>query len=146
MSSRPRPTTVKPMTLPAENATRRPLFRPSRQALAVRQLALVAIRIPTKPLSPEKNPPVRNANGTNQVSNLQAAIMHKTTIIQAKNTPTTVYCRFRYALAPSRMEREILLIRGVPSSKLRTRLPMMKAKTSAMTAPIRVANTRYFSM
>ena len=104
MSRRPRPTTVKPMTLPAEKATRRPLFRPSRQALAVRQLALVAIRIPTKPLRPEKKPPVRNANGTNQVSNLQAAIMHKTTIIQAKNTPTTVYCRLRYALAPWRMD------------------------------------------
>ena len=95
ISSRPRPTTVKPITEPAEKATRRPRFRPSRQALAVRQLALVAIRIPTKPLRPEKNPPVRNAKGTNQVSNFKAAIMHKTTIIQAKNTPTTVYCRFR---------------------------------------------------
>ena len=87
ISSRPRPTTVKPITEPAEKATR--------QALAVRQLALVAIRIPTKPLRPEKKPPVRNAKGTNQVSNFKAAIMHKTTIIQAKNTPTTVYCRFR---------------------------------------------------
>ena len=95
ISSKPRPTTVKPITEPAEKATRRPRFRPSRQALAVRQLALVAIRIPTKPLRPEKKPPVRNAKGTNQVSNFKAAIMHKTTIIQAKNTPTTVYCRFR---------------------------------------------------
>ena len=95
MSSRPRPTTVKPMTEPAENATRRPLFRPSRQALAVRQLALVAMRMPTKPDRPEKKPPVRNAKGTNHVSSLQAAIMHSTTIMQTKNTPTTVYCRFR---------------------------------------------------
>ena len=95
MSSRPRPTTVKPMTEPAEKATRRPLFSPSRQALAVRQLALVAMRIPTKPLRPEKKPPVRNAKGTNQVSRPQAAIMHSTTIMQPKNTPTTVYCRFR---------------------------------------------------
>ena len=95
MSSRPRPTTVKPMTEPAENATRRPLFSPSRQALAVRQLDLVAIRIPTKPLRPEKKPPVRKAKGTNQVSRWQAAMMHSTTIMQAKKIPTTVYCRRR---------------------------------------------------
>ena len=95
MSNRPRPTTVKPMTEPAENATRRPLFRPSRQALAVRQLDLVAIRIPTKPLRPEKKPPVRNAKGTNHVSRWQAAMMHSTTIMQAKKIPTTVYCRRR---------------------------------------------------
>ena len=95
MSNRPRPTTVKPMTEPAENATRRPLFRPSRQALAVRQLDLVAMRIPTKPLRPEKKPPVRNAKGTNHVSRWQAAMMHSTTIMQAKKIPTTVYCRRR---------------------------------------------------
>ena len=95
MSNRPRPTTVKPMTEPAENATRRPLFRPSRQALAVRQLDLVAMRIPTKPLRPEKKPPVKNAKGTNHVSRWQAAMMHSTTIMQAKKIPTTVYCRRR---------------------------------------------------
>ena len=93
ISSRPRPTTVKPMTLPAEKATRRPRFSPSRQALAVRQLALVAIRMPTKPDRPEKNPPVRNAKGTNHVSRPQAAMTHSTTIMQAKKMPTTVYCR-----------------------------------------------------
>ena len=95
MSNRPSPTTVKPMTEPAEKATRRPLFSPSRQALAVRQLDLVAMRMPTKPLRPEKKPPVRNAKGTNQVSSLQAAMMTSTTIMQAKKMPTTVYCRRR---------------------------------------------------
>ena len=95
MSSRPRPTTVKPITLPAENATRRPLFSPSRQALAVRQLAFVAMRMPTKPLRPEKKPPVRNAKGTNQVSSLHPAMTHSTTTMQAKKMPTTVYCRRR---------------------------------------------------
>ena len=95
MSNRPKPTTVKPMTEPAEKATRRPLFSPSRQALAVRQLDLVAMRMPTKPLRPEKKPPVRNAKGTNQVSRWQAAMMHSTTIMQAKKIPTTVYCRRR---------------------------------------------------
>ena len=95
MSNRPKPTTVKPMTEPAEKATRRPLFSPSRQALAVRQLDLVAMRMPTKPLRPEKKPPVRNAKGTNHVSRWQAAMMHSTTIMQAKKIPTTVYCRRR---------------------------------------------------
>ena len=58
-------------------------------------MALVAMRMPTKPDRPEKKPPVRNAKGTNHVSSLQAAMMHSTTIMQTKNTPTTVYCRFR---------------------------------------------------
>ena len=52
------------MTEPAENATLSPLFRPERQAFAVRAFAAVAIFMPTKPESPEKNPPVTNANGT----------------------------------------------------------------------------------
>ena len=47
---------------------------------------------------------------------------------------------------PSRMEREILLIRGVPSSKLRTRLPVINANSSAMIEPTNVARTRYFSI
>ena len=64
ISRSPSPTTVKPITLPAENATRRPRLSPSRQAFAVRALAAVAIFMPIKPESPEKNPPVKNANGT----------------------------------------------------------------------------------
>ena len=52
------------MTEPAEKATLRPLFSPVRQAFAVRAFAAVAIFMPTKPESPEKKPPVMNANGT----------------------------------------------------------------------------------
>ena len=100
MSSRPRPTTVKPMTEPAEKATRRPRFSPSWQALAVRQLEAVAIFMPMKPDRPEKKPPVRKAKGTNHVSRPQAAMTHSTATMQAKNTPTTEYWRLRYALAP----------------------------------------------
>ena len=62
-SKRPRPTTTKPMTAPEENATRSPLLRLWDAALAVRALANVAIVIPIKPDSPEKNPPVRKAKG-----------------------------------------------------------------------------------
>ena len=95
ISKRPRPTTVKPITEPAENATRRPRFRLVRQALAVRQLALVAMRMPMKPDRPEKKPPVTNAKGTNQVSRPVAAMMHSTTNMQAKKMATMVYWRFR---------------------------------------------------
>ena len=67
ISRSPSPTTVNPMTDPAEKATFSPLFSPCWQAAAVRALALVAICIPTKPERPEKNPPVIKAKGTNQV-------------------------------------------------------------------------------
>ena len=56
MSRSPSPTTVKPMTEPAEKATLRPRFRLLWQAAAVRALALVAICMPTNPDRPEKNP------------------------------------------------------------------------------------------
>ena len=146
ISKRPRPTTVKPMTEPAEKATRRPRFSPSRQALAVRQLALVAMRIPIKPERPEKKPPVMNAKGTNQVSRPVAAMMHSTTNIQAKKIATIVYWRFRYALAPSRMDAEIFCIKGVPSSNFRTFFAVNRANSSAMTEPRKVKRTRTFSM
>ena len=64
MSSSPRPTTVKPITEPAEKATLRPLFNPVRQAFAVRAFAAVAIFMPIKPDRPEKKPPVTKAKGT----------------------------------------------------------------------------------
>ena len=65
MSSMPRPTTVKPMTEPEEKATRRPRFRLSEAAWAVRALELVAIFMPMKPASMDQIPPVRNAKGVN---------------------------------------------------------------------------------
>ena len=52
-SSMPSPTTVKPMTEPEDMATRRPRLRLSFAALAVRALAVVAMRIPTKPAMQE---------------------------------------------------------------------------------------------
>ena len=64
MSSRPRPTTVKPITAPLRNATFRPELRLRRAALAVRPEAKVAVFIPMNPARPEKKPPVRKANGT----------------------------------------------------------------------------------
>ena len=62
-SSNPRPTTLMPITVPLEKAVRRPALRLLQQALTVRPLLEVAMRIPIKPASPEKSPPVRKANG-----------------------------------------------------------------------------------
>ena len=64
MSNRPSPTTTSPMTAPLLKATLSPLFRELRAALAVRAEAYVAVFMPRYPESPEKNPPVRKATGT----------------------------------------------------------------------------------
>ena len=135
MSSRPRPTTVKPMTVPAEKATFSPEFRLSRQALAVRALEAVAIFIPTKPLSPEKKPPVTKAKGTNQVRKCSAAMTHRMANMHAKNTRTTLYCRRRYALAPCRMKEAIFCICSVPSENERARFAINTANSSAQMEP-----------
>ena len=91
---------MKPITEPALNATRRPLFRLCEAALAVRQLAMVAVRMPMKPESPEKKPPVRKATGVKKLSSPAKAMAISTTNTTAKNTPTPIYWRLRYALAP----------------------------------------------
>ena len=95
MSRSPRPTTVKPMTDPAENATRRPRSSPVRQALAVRALERVAIRMPIKPDRAEKKPPDRKANGTNGFNSPHSAITPRIRNSTPKNTATIRYCRFR---------------------------------------------------
>ena len=69
MSSRPSPTTVIPITVPEENATRSPAFSDSLAPCAVRELARVAIDMPMNPASAEKKPPVMKAKGTNGDSN-----------------------------------------------------------------------------
>ena len=59
-SKRPKPTTVKPITAPLENATRSPEFKLFIAAAAVRLEDWVAIVIPIKPESPEKKPLWKN--------------------------------------------------------------------------------------
>ena len=134
------------MTEPAEKATLRPLFSPVRQALAVRAFAAVAIFMPMKPERPEKNPPVIKAKGTKGVSSPTIDITPKITNNTAKKIATMVYCLFRYAFAPERMEAEIFFIFSVPSSKLKTRFAMISAKPSANREPTKTAITRYNSI
>ncbi len=98
MSSMPRPTTVKPITEPEEKATRRPLFRLSEAACAVRALELVAIFMPMKPASMEKMPPVTKAKGVNLESILPPvakAMTKRMTKTTMKTLNTVVYCCFR---------------------------------------------------
>ena len=90
-SSRPRPTTVKPMTEPALKATRRPLFRLLEAALAVRQLAMVAVRMPIKPDRPLKKPPVRNAKGVKKLKKPRNAMIRRITKTTAKKMATPLY-------------------------------------------------------
>src|SRR5690606_10229147 len=64
MASRPRPTTIRPITAPLWKATRRPSSRLFWAALAVLLLAMVAVVIPINPAKPEQKPPVKKARGT----------------------------------------------------------------------------------
>ena len=57
----------------------------------MRAFAAVAIFMPIKPDRPEKNPPVRKANGTNMVRNPLNARMRRMTKMTAKKRITPVY-------------------------------------------------------
>ena len=134
-SKSPRPTTVKPMTAPALNATFRPEFRLSVAAQAVRQLAAVAIFMPMKPDRPEKKPPVIKAKGTNMVRNPPAAMAANSRNMATKNRNTPRYWRFRYAPAPLRTAMEIRTISREPGSLFRTPRARYAANSRAMTEP-----------
>ena len=54
-------------------------------------------------------------NGTNGLKNLFAARTVKMKNIIAKNMPTVLYCRLRYAIAPLRILTLMLFIISVPS-------------------------------
>ena len=94
-SSKPSPTTVKPITPPDENATRSPLFKLWLAAYAVRALEDVAMLIPINPDIPEKNPPVIKANGTKGLTCFRKERTSSTTNIAAKKMLMPVYWRFK---------------------------------------------------
>ena len=140
ISSSPSPTTVKPITEPAENATFRPLFRLFWHAAAVLAFALVAICIPTNPDRPEKKPPVTKAKGTNHVSRPRAAITNRITNITAKNPIRILYWRRRYAIAPLWMDPEIFFMVSFPSGKRSTFCALLATNKSAMMEPNSVSS------
>ena len=95
MSSRPSPTTVSPITAPERKASFSPELSDLCVAFAVLAEAYVAVFIPTKPARPEKNPPVRNANGT-QGFWIPKTASTANTIARITNTmATTLYCCLR---------------------------------------------------
>ena len=136
------------MTEPEENATRSPRFRLSLAACAVRALAEVAMRMPMKPASIENTPPVTKANGVKRERMRPPepnAMASKSTNTTAKTLNTVVYCRWRYAFAPSRMEAAILRMVSLPSEKERTFFRWIAAKISATAEP-RKPIARYCSI
>lgn len=73
--------------------------------------------MPKKPASPEKNPPVRKANGTHGFCTCSPYAMNENITASTTNTtPTTLYCCLRYAIAPRLTCRAISFILSVPSS------------------------------
>ena len=102
--------------------------------------------MPTKPERPEKNPPVRNANGTNGVKNPAAAKITSTINITAKNMPTVLYCLLRYAIAPFLILELMFAMVSVPSGLLLTEKNFDAANTSAITAHINTAIGAMFSI
>ena len=93
ISSKPKPTTVSPITAPERKATCSPASRLFWAPAAVRLLAQVAVFIPKKPASPEKKPPVMKAKGTYLLctDNTNEA-KNRSPKITTKNNATTLYC------------------------------------------------------
>jgi len=95
MSSKPKPTTTRPITAPPRKAICSALFKLCVAPFAVLLLALVAVFIPKNPHNPEKKPPVRNATGTKGFwipsSASTTKMMNKTT----NTIETVLYWRVR---------------------------------------------------
>ena len=141
MSKSPSPTTVSPITAPLRKATCKPWLSETFAPCAVRELARVAVFIPNQPAKPEKIPPDQNAIGTHPdpASNTNAMNAKKIDAT-TKNRNTTLYCRFRYARAPSRTCWAISTIRSSPSSWATIHLKNLWANTSAAIEPPKANN------
>ncbi len=134
-SSRLRPTTINPITVPLEKATLKPWFKLLLAANAVLELARVATSIPMNPARAEKNPPVRKANGVNIVRYPNWLRMKSIVNMTTKKTPTPIYCLLRYACAPSLIANDISFIFSVPSSWRSIFAERYVAKSKAIKEP-----------
>ena len=105
------------MTAPERNATRSPWSSEFFAAFAALFEAYVAVFMPKKPASPEKKPPVMNANGTQPFWTFRPYAKNAKKKNSRTNTsPTILYCCFKYASAPCRTCRAIFRMISVPSS------------------------------
>ena len=100
----PMPTTVSPITVPLEKATRNAGFSPLMAAAAVRTFALTATFIPTKPAIAEQTVPARY-----EIAVLGIVLPKVSQSIKTQSTTVTIatkgiratYSRFRKAEEPS---------------------------------------------
>ena len=134
---------MSPITAPLENATFNAPFKLVLAALAVRALERVATAIPINPQSPEKNPPLKNANGTNIIRYPLVYRKNKMQNTTAKNAPTTEYCLLIYAYEPSLTQAAISFISAVPSSCRIILIIRKIAKNIATKDPIGARNNIY---
>ena len=130
----PRATTVRPMTAPLENATRRAPARLVRAAAVVRTAAPVAVRMPTQPAVAERSAPTRKLTPTRSESPGRNST--RTPNMTTTNTARTLYSVCRKAIAPRRMRAAICCMRSVPASwALMARMRESAKRAAAMGAP-----------
>ena len=139
----PSPTTHIPITLPPENATCSASGSPFRAAFVVRMLDAVATFIPKNPDIPEHSAPNTNATATSLIAPVLMTASNAAT--STTTTASTLYSRFRNAIAPSRTLPPISCIRSVPGSCLWIQLVFQAANASAST-PLPKAAYKNFSM
>jgi hypothetical protein len=94
---------------------------PLRARSATRALERTETFIPMKPAEPENVPPIRKPIATwMPLEPWASSATASTTASTAATAPMIVYCRFRYALAPSWTAREIDCISSLPGGSDRS--------------------------
>ena len=98
-----------PVTAPPRKATSSAGPIPPRAASATRALARTETFMPMKPAAPESTPPIRKPTATSQPWSGISATKSTTPTM-----PIVVYCRRRYAEAPSWIESDSERIVSLP--------------------------------
>ena len=130
----PRATTVRPMTAPLENATRRAPARLVRAAAVVRTAAPVAVRMPIHPAVADRSAPTRKLTPTRK--ELPGRNRTRTPNMTTTNTARTLYSVRRKAIAPRRIRAAICCMRSVPASwALMVRIRESAKRAAATGAP-----------
>ena len=101
----------------------------------MRAEALVAIFMPNQPQSPENRPAIGTPSIDSAGWSLSANRMPRQATRMTKTPATTLYCRTRYAIAPSRTACAMRIISSSPSDRFMTVELKILAINSASTAP-----------
>ena len=130
----PRATTVRPMTAPLENATRRAPARLVCAAAVVRTAAPVAVLMPTQPAVADRSAPTRKLRPTRNESPGRNST--RTPNMTTTNPARTLYSVWRKAIAPRRMSAAICCMRSEPASwALMVRIRESAKRAAATGAP-----------